>query len=352
MDDAFRLLTNLKKIKDVDITPPPFNALLTRILVFKKEDIFVNAGRIIALMRQMDVKPCPITCTNYLTVCAECGQFNAAKQFLLGEDDAPSIMSEFGLIPNIKNCNAYLTVCAKTGQFKAAKRFLLSGGNDNMRKRWPQAHPLITPDSITCLNYLTVCAECGQFDAAKQFLLGEDDAPSIMSGFGLIPDIAICSAYLTVCAKLKRFDEAEHFVQQIMPKWNLKANHVVHALFSVVDTSHFERLINDGIKNQIYRQCIGLHGTQLNLHMREVFKLESSLEVYDGVPLEFAKQLFRYLFIRRSVKIERVITGFHLGTKLRNEFSKFLLEEFNITTTLDESNLGVLVLKNESSSIN
>ena len=212
MDDALRLLTNLKQIENVGIAAPPFNALLKRILVFQKRDIFVNVENIMTLMRQMGVKLDLITCLNYLTVCAECGQFDAAKHLLLGEGDTPSKMSEFGLIPNIAICNAYLTVCAKTGRFKEAQRFLLSSGDGNMQNRWPQARPRITPNLITCMNYLTVCAECGQFDAAKHLLLGEGDTPSKMSEFGLIPDIAICSAYLTVCAKTGRFKEAQRFL--------------------------------------------------------------------------------------------------------------------------------------------
>ena len=82
MDDALRLLTNLKQIENVGIAAPPFNALLKRILVFQKRDIFVNVENIMTLMRQMGVKLDLITCMNYLTVCAECGQFDAAKHLL------------------------------------------------------------------------------------------------------------------------------------------------------------------------------------------------------------------------------------------------------------------------------
>ncbi|RLV57831.1 hypothetical protein D5018_20475, partial [Parashewanella curva] len=62
-------------------------------------------------------------------------------------------------------------------------------------------------------------------------------------------------------------------------------------------------------------------------------------------PLAFAKALFRYHYTKGESKIKRIVTGFNLGQKLRDEFSQFLLNEFNLKSNVHVNNLGVIIIE-------
>ncbi|RLV57670.1 hypothetical protein D5018_21345, partial [Parashewanella curva] len=219
MEDALRLLNNLDQLRSSVLPPAPYNKCINRCLALHSghKAAFDNILKILNLMLVKKVKPDSITAMNFLVACAECGEFEAAKQLLFDVDGQPSWLSQWELTPNIALCNAYLTVCAKTGKFNEAYEFLNVASPNNMQRRWPNAKPPIKPDRITAMNFLVACAECGEFEAAKPLLFDVNGQPSWLSQWGLTPNIALCSAYLTVCAKTGKFNEAYEFLNVASP---------------------------------------------------------------------------------------------------------------------------------------
>ena len=288
------------------------------------------------------IKPDLITAMNFLVACAECGELEAAKRLLFGVDDQPSWLSRWGLTPDIALCSVYLTVCAKTGKFNEAYEFLNIDSPNSMQQRWPNAKPPIKPNLITATNFLVACAECGEFEAAKQLLFDVDGQPSWLSRWGLTPDIALCNAYLMVCAKDKRLDEALELVDKCLPAWGLKANHVTYSHLAVVNLDQFETMLNTGIQAGIYYPSLGLVDEQLDFHVNKIFKLDLTP---GAVPLAFAKALFCYHYRKGESKIKRIVTGFNLGQKLRDEFSQFLSNEFNLKSNVHVNNLGAISIE-------
>ncbi len=280
-----------------------------------------------------------VTAMNFLTACAECGEFDAAKQLLFDVDGNESWLSRWGVTPNTALFSLYLTVCAKTGHFKEAYELVDVDSLNNVLKRWLNAQPPITFDIITAMNLLTVCAECGNFEAAEQILFDVDGNKSWLSRWGLKPNIAISNAYLMVCAKSKRLDAARDLINKFMPTWGLKPDSVTYSHLAIIDLSQFEQILKDGLQSGIYRPSLGLINMRLDFHINKIFKLDSS---HCSVPLTFAKALFRYHYIKEPSKIKKIITGYHLGQKLRDEFSQFLLSEFSLRSSVDADNLGVI----------
>ncbi|WP_133309360.1 hypothetical protein [Parashewanella curva] len=301
MTDVWRLLDNLKnvKLKQGDsIDPSPLNVSLIRSLTISpthsRVTIFANATKVLAFIPKLGIEPDLITCINFLSVCAECTEYNDAEALLFEQNGNPSLMQQWGLTPDITICNASLTVCAKTGRLDKAREYLLSNTASNMQRRWPQATPPIKPNLITCTNFLSVCAECTEYNDAEALLFEHNGKPSLMQQWGLTPDITICNAYLIVCAKTGRFDKAVTLVGKQMPALGIKVNFVTYSLLAIVDINRFGGLIKKWTKEGVLLQHLGLHGTSLNLHAKDIFNIYDSKGTELAVPFEFAKALFNY----------------------------------------------------------
>ncbi|RLV57750.1 hypothetical protein D5018_20920 [Parashewanella curva] len=202
----------------------------------------------------------------------------------------------------------------------------------------------IKPDLITCLNFLSVCAECAEYDDAEALLFEKDDQSSLMQQWGLTPNITICNAYLTVCGKTGRFNKAVTFVGKQMPALGIKVNFVTYSLLAIVDINRFGGLIKKWIEEGVLLQHLGLHGTELNLHAKNIFNMCDSKGTELAVPFEFAKALFDYHRNEKKNDIQSIITGYHSGQKLRIKFSQLLKEELKVDVTIDPSNPGVIIL--------
>ncbi|MCL1077064.1 hypothetical protein D5R81_14650 [Parashewanella spongiae] len=189
-----------------------YNAFIT---VCAKTGQFDSAWQLVrgdkpVMAPHLSLKSNQVTCINLLTACAEAGRYAEAKSLVLGDGDTDtaSLMTLWGIKPNVAIYNAFITVCAKTGQFDNAWRLVCDD------KPVMAPHLPLMANQITCLNLLTACAETGRYAEAKSLVLGDGDTAraSLMQQWGIRPDVAIYSAFITVCAKTGQFDSAWQLV--------------------------------------------------------------------------------------------------------------------------------------------
>ncbi len=297
------------------------------------------SGQNAVMTPERRLPPNAITCVNLLTACAEAGDFARAVLLLFGNESAPALIQRWGIKLTVPMCNAFITVCGKTGNIDRAWA-LVSGQNAVMTPE----HDL-TPDAITCVNLLTACAEAGDFDRAGLLLFGRQDTTSLILQWGIKLTVPVCTAFITVCGKTGNIGAAKVDLIKIMNESGVSITAHVKALLASLESEKFQETVENGIRSNLFHHNLGITQNSLDLHIDKIFKTRpDDADNRTGVPLEFAKLLYRYLMEIRGQHITSIITGYHGKHTLKDGMITFIKDKYNLTFTAGKFNRGELIL--------
>ena len=287
--------------------------------------------------------PNATTCVNMLTTCAEAGDFNKAVLLLFGRDGKPGLIKLWGIKLDVTMCDAFITVCGKTGNLDKAWE-LLFGENAVMT---PENG--LPPNATTCVNMLTACAEAGDFNKAVLLLFGRDGKTGLIKLWGIKLDVTMCDAFITVCGKTGNIGAAKVYLIKIMEKSGVSVTTFMKARLASLESEKFQENVENGIRSNLYHHNLGITQNSLNLHINKIFKTSSDdADNRKGVPLEFAKLLFRYLKDIRGQHITSIITGYHGKHTLRDGMITFIKDKYKLTFVINKFNRGELNLADRS----
>ncbi|RLV58342.1 hypothetical protein D5018_17845 [Parashewanella curva] len=277
-----------------------------------------------------------ITCTNLLTLCKETNRFSKAKELFLSNQNAPSLIKQWGIDPNLANCCAFMSVCEKIGDFESAWS-LVNGGNAYL-----QPGSKLTPDTATFINLLVICGQFGRFPEAEKLFL---ETGSLMQQWGIEPSDDICSAFIDVCAKTGNFDSAKNDLPKMLKKYDFPLSPMLYSQLTILEEDKFPSMIETGIRQGLFLPSMGLQGNTLNLHRNKIFRttFESGAHIR-GVSLDFAKLLFSYLTENKGHIITSIVTGYHGYGILKEGMVSHLKEKYGLNCIERKSDSGTIVL--------
>ncbi len=301
----------------------------------KAWELVIGKGAV--MTPEHDLTPDAITCVNLLTACAEAGDFNKAVLLLFGDENMPGLINKWGVKLTVPMCNAFITVCGKTGNIDKAWA-LVSGKDAVMTAQLP-------PNAMTCVNLLMACAEACDFDKAVLLLFGNQSVPALIQRWGVKLDVPVCNAFITVCGKTRNVGAAKADLIKIMNESGVSITTHTKALLASLEEEKFQQTVESGIRSNLYHHNLGITQNSLDLHVDKIFKISSDdTDNGKGVPLEFAKLLFRYLRDIRGQHISSIITGYHGGHTLKDGMITFIKDKYHLTFVASKFNRGELIL--------